>query len=36
MLTAGWGRIINMSSVNGQKGQFGQTNCRWALGPKGS
>ena len=26
MLTAGWGRIINMSSVNGQKGQFGQTN----------
>lgn len=26
MLAAGWGRIINMSSVNGQKGQFGQTN----------
>src|SRR5246127_3071266 len=22
----GWGRIINISSVNGQKGQFGQTN----------
>jgi len=21
-----WGRIINISSVNGQKGQFGQTN----------
>jgi acetoacetyl-CoA reductase len=26
MLAAGWGRIINMSSVNGQKGQFGQAN----------
>jgi acetoacetyl-CoA reductase len=26
MLDRGWGRIINMSSVNGQKGQFGQTN----------
>ena len=26
MLDAGWGRIINISSVNGQKGQFGQTN----------
>jgi acetoacetyl-CoA reductase len=26
MLTTGWGRIINISSVNGQKGQFGQTN----------
>lgn len=26
MLTRGWGRIINISSVNGQKGQFGQTN----------
>jgi acetoacetyl-CoA reductase len=26
MLAAGWGRVINMSSVNGQKGQFGQTN----------
>jgi len=26
MLTQGWGRVINMSSVNGQKGQFGQTN----------
>jgi acetoacetyl-CoA reductase len=26
MLTQRWGRIINISSVNGQKGQFGQTN----------
>ncbi len=26
MLENGFGRIINMSSVNGQKGQFGQTN----------
>lgn len=26
MLDAGWGRIVNISSVNGQKGQFGQTN----------
>jgi acetoacetyl-CoA reductase len=26
MLLQGWGRVINMSSVNGQKGQFGQTN----------
>lgn len=26
MTTKGWGRIINISSVNGQKGQFGQTN----------
>src|ERR1700722_3797884 len=26
MVTKGWGRIINISSVNGQKGQFGQTN----------
>lgn len=26
MAERGWGRIINMSSVNGQKGQFGQTN----------
>ncbi len=26
MLERGWGRIINISSVNGQKGQFGQTN----------
>jgi acetoacetyl-CoA reductase len=26
MLDNGYGRIINMSSVNGQKGQFGQTN----------
>ena len=26
MAEKGWGRIINISSVNGQKGQFGQTN----------
>lgn len=26
MLERGWGRIINVSSVNGVKGQFGQTN----------
>ncbi|HDG9776732.1 TPA: acetoacetyl-CoA reductase [Raoultella planticola] len=26
MVTNGFGRIINISSVNGQKGQFGQTN----------
>jgi acetoacetyl-CoA reductase len=26
MMDRGWGRIINISSVNGQKGQFGQTN----------
>ncbi len=26
MVDNGWGRIINISSVNGQKGQFGQTN----------
>jgi len=26
MLAHGWGRIVNISSVNGQKGQFGQTN----------
>ena len=26
MLERQWGRIINISSVNGQKGQFGQTN----------
>ncbi|WP_371325463.1 3-ketoacyl-ACP reductase [Dechloromonas sp. ZY10] len=26
MLEQGWGRIVNISSVNGQKGQFGQTN----------
>jgi acetoacetyl-CoA reductase len=25
MIDRGWGRIINISSVNGQKGQFGQT-----------
>jgi acetoacetyl-CoA reductase len=26
MIERGWGRIINISSVNGQKGQFGQAN----------
>lgn len=26
MIAKGWGRIINISSVNGQKGQFGQSN----------
>ena len=26
MVTRGWGRIINVSSVNAQKGAFGQTN----------
>ena len=26
MLDRGWGRIINISSINGSKGQFGQTN----------
>jgi len=26
MVDKGWGRIINISSVNGQKGQFGQVN----------
>jgi acetoacetyl-CoA reductase len=26
MIDGGWGRIINISSVNGQKGQFGQVN----------
>jgi acetoacetyl-CoA reductase len=26
MLETGWGRIINISSVNGQKGAFGQAN----------
>jgi acetoacetyl-CoA reductase len=26
MLEKGWGRIINISSVNGEKGQFGQSN----------
>ena len=24
--SAAWGHIINISSLNGQKGQFGQTN----------
>ena len=26
MVERGWGRIVNISSVNGSKGQFGQTN----------
>jgi acetoacetyl-CoA reductase len=26
MLESGWGRIVNISSINGQKGQFGQSN----------
>ena len=26
MAERGWGRVINVSSVNGQKGAFGQTN----------
>lgn len=26
MVERGWGRVINISSVNGQKGQFGQVN----------
>jgi acetoacetyl-CoA reductase len=26
MIDRGWGRIINVSSVNGSKGAFGQTN----------
>lgn len=26
MCTRGWGRIVNISSVNGQRGQFGQAN----------
>lgn len=26
MIKKGWGRIVSISSVNGQKGQFGQTN----------
>ena len=26
MIESGWGRVINISSVNGEKGQFGQTN----------
>jgi len=26
MLEANWGRVINISSVNGEKGQFGQSN----------
>jgi acetoacetyl-CoA reductase len=26
MIAKGWGRVINISSVNGQRGQFGQSN----------
>jgi acetoacetyl-CoA reductase len=26
MIENGWGRVINISSVNGQRGQFGQAN----------
>ena len=26
MVETGWGRVVNISSVNGEKGQFGQTN----------
>jgi acetoacetyl-CoA reductase len=26
MMERGWGRVVNVSSVNGQKGAFGQTN----------
>ncbi|WP_273428901.1 beta-ketoacyl-ACP reductase [Chitinibacter tainanensis] len=26
MVERGWGRVVNISSINGQKGQFGQTN----------
>lgn len=26
MMERGWGRIVNISSINGSKGQFGQTN----------
>jgi acetoacetyl-CoA reductase len=26
MLDQGWGRVVNISSVNGQRGQFGQAN----------
>lgn len=26
MIAQGWGRIINISSINGQRGQFGQSN----------
>ena len=31
MVERGWGRIINVSSVNGQKGAFGQTNYSAAM-----
>ena len=26
MVERGWGRVVNISSINAQKGQFGQTN----------
>lgn len=26
MMSRGWGRVVNISSINGQKGQFGQAN----------
>lgn len=26
MVERGWGRVVNISSINGQRGQFGQTN----------
>jgi acetoacetyl-CoA reductase len=26
MVERGWGRVVNISSINGSKGQFGQTN----------
>src|SRR5690625_4878510 len=31
MAECGWGRFINMASVNGSKGRFGQTNYLAAL-----
>ncbi len=33
MVERGWGRIINISSVNGSKGAFGQTNYAAAKAP---
>ena len=36
MMARGWGRIINVSSINGQKGQMGQTNyCATKAGMHG-
>jgi acetoacetyl-CoA reductase len=36
MMAKGWGRIINMSSINGQKGQMGQSNyCATKAGMHG-